>query len=191
MKRSVRSIPRESSNPAAKARKKASRGNFAALARSYGMPPYIEKNRKNLRYVGPVEKGFAWYWFARYVRLRDFKKYGTCIACNLPKPLEKLQAGHFSAAGSCGVELLMDETNVNGECDTCNAFDNFHLFGYAKNLDLRYGEGTANRLRFAAKTRLRDFSKEEYAEKARFYRAKCEELEPVDIYPSQEERMGE
>lgn len=99
-----------------------------------------------MRYEGNLYKGIFWYWFARYIRRRDAILFGTCISCGSFKSFEELQAGHFAPAGSCGMALIFDEANVNGECGRCNAFDGAHLWGYARNLDKRYGKGTAEKL---------------------------------------------
>jgi len=173
---------------ATKERKKAKKANFTAFARDWGMPAYVLKTGKTaLRYSGNIEKGVAWFWFARFVRARDAKKYGTCIACGKPFPYEKLQAGHFRAASNCGHGLLMDETNVNGECEQCNAWDDMHLFGYAQGLDDRHGEGTSFRLRNEPRAEGREPSRAEYLEKARIYRAKWHELMEIPLSTPPEE----
>ena len=116
------------------------------LMREYGMPNY-KSGRQALRYKSPPEKGIAWYWFSHYIRLRDALKWGKCISCDKPITFDEMDAGHFAPAKDCGLALLMDEKNVNGECNHCNAWDSVHLWGYEKNLDLRYGAGTANVLK--------------------------------------------
>lgn len=61
------------------------------------------------------------------------------------------QAGHYVPVGGNDVELCFDERNVNGECETCNAFDPFHLVPMKKNLISKYGIETVEELE-----RLRD-----------------------------------
>lgn len=101
----------------------------------------------HLRYKSNPLKGLYWYLFSIKVRKRDFEKYGTCISCGTPVfSWREFDAGHYIAAGQCGFALLFDERNVNGECGGCNGFDGTHLIGYAKRLDERYGEGTAQKL---------------------------------------------
>ena len=117
-----------------------------ALMKEYGMPNY-KSGRAVLRYKNPLEKGIAWFWFACYIRQRDVLKWGTCISCNKRTTFEDGNARHFIAASNCGLDLLMDEKNVNLECQGCNGFDQNHLWGYEKNLDARYGAGTASELK--------------------------------------------
>lgn len=140
------------------AKKKTSR---ASILREYGVPPFYK-----LRYTSNIYKGIYWYYLARYVRARDARAYGTCISCGKPKTYDELQAGHFAAAGSCGFDLVFDERNVNGECGGCNAYDENHLWGYARNLDLRYGKGTAKKLqdRYDKRhqTTTKEWSQDEY-----------------------------
>jgi len=113
-------------------------------------------------------KGVLWYATSLYVRIRDFRQWGKCINCgDLVRNWRELQAGHFINAGRCGFALLFDLTNVNGECGGCNAYDKQKL-GYERNLDLRYGPGTAQALKdryFASKkigATTKEYTKLEY-----------------------------
>lgn len=138
----------------------------ASILRSYGMP--AEYKSYNLRYKNPLEKGIYWYFFSLAIRKRDIEKYGTCISCEKEITVDTCDAGHFIPAGSCGPLLLFHSLNVNAECSHCNAWDDLHLLGYARNLDLRYGEGTSERLLQSHRERKnsllveKDFTREEY-----------------------------
>lgn len=125
-----------------------------------------------LRYKTPPEKGIYWYYFSHHVRRRDVLKYGTCISCGRPITYENSDAGHFMPAKHCGRDLLFDPLNVNAECSQCNAWDETHLIGYARNLDIRYGPGTADGLieRYNIVKRMgrvKDWKANEYADKIR------------------------
>lgn len=147
--------------------------NVSELLRSWGItdPNKIKAGAKGLRYRNPIEKGIYWHYMSLWIRERDIKKHGTCISCGKPITMENAQAGHFMPAQDCGRDLLFDETNLNAECGYCNGFDQTHLLGYAENLDKRYGEGTAMKLRERRneyrnrKTIVKDWKAEEYAEK--------------------------
>ena len=120
--------------------KKTKRGDKAALWITYGLnrPP-------KPRYEGL--KGIYWFVTSLYARIRDYKMWGACINCgDTVKSWRDLQAGHFINAARCGFDLLFDLKNVNGECGGCNGFDKQKL-GYEKNLDQRYGIGTAQALK--------------------------------------------
>lgn len=144
----------------------------ADLMRSFGIPEErVKMGASWLRYKNPAEKGLYWYWFSIYIRQRDIKKYGTCIACDKPITMENSNAGHFMPAEDCGRDLLFDELNVNAECQKCNAWDSTHLLGYAENLDRRYGNGTAMKLRSrratykASRVPVKDWNRTEYSRK--------------------------
>lgn len=137
----------------------------ASILRSWGILGPIW-----LRYKNPIEKGIYWYLFSKAVRTRDVEKYGTCVSCGRTITVDTCDAGHFIPAASCGIDLLFDPINVNAECSHCNAWDDLHLLGYAKTLDKRYGEETAEsllkqyRLNKGAPVK-KDFTRVQYIEK--------------------------
>jgi hypothetical protein len=129
-----------------------------------------------MRYKNPIQKGILWYLFSIAIRKRDVAKYGTCISCGKRITVETSDCGHFIPAASCGRDLLFNPYNNNAECTQCNAWDELHLFGYAKGLDNRYGVGTAEmllaqhrHLKYMEPTEKlkanKDFSAKEYEEK--------------------------
>jgi hypothetical protein len=85
-------------------------------------------------------------WFSRYIRLRDSDKngIGECITCGEKKPWRDLQNGHF--VGRRSYTMRFDELNCNAQCMGCNVYKHGDLYTYAKNLDLKYGDGTAEAL---------------------------------------------
>jgi hypothetical protein len=62
----------------------------------------------------------------------------VCIACNTPKPLSQMDAGHFYSAGNHSY-LRFNENNVHGECRKCNYFMSGHLLAYRENLIKKIG----------------------------------------------------
>ena len=84
--------------------------------------------------------------FNAYIRQRDSKDgYFTCISCFRTLPVESMNAGHYVPVKG-GSFLRFNEYNVNGECQRCNGFDEFHLIGYRKHLVLKIGEVKVTRL---------------------------------------------
>jgi hypothetical protein len=72
--------------------------------------------------------------FNRYIRERDSSNgYFVCIACGSEHPVAKMNAGHYVPVKNSSL-LRFNELNVNGECVSCNLFDQFHLVGYRKRL---------------------------------------------------------
>lgn len=99
-----------------------------------------------------AQKGVA-YWkkradkaFSVYIRQRDSDKNGLakCITCPTVKPWKEMQCGHFVKRS---VSLLRyDEENCNAQCAACNVWGYGQLYTYGKELDLKYGSGTAEKL---------------------------------------------
>jgi hypothetical protein len=88
-------------------------------------------------------------YFSQYVRYRDgeFKRGDwlvECITCGIEKPLKEMQAGHFVSRRVN--ELRFEEMNVNAQCIGCNMFKQGEQYLYSKNLDAKYGDGTADAL---------------------------------------------
>lgn len=111
----------------------------ADFQRSWGVPPNVKT-----RYVGV--KGIYWWHFSRFIRKRDFEKYGRCISCNkVIDDWRNAHAGHFVSAAESGPQLLFHPMNVHMQCPKCNnpMFTPHAGVGYAINLDKRYGLGTA------------------------------------------------
>lgn len=78
--------------------------------------------------------------FNAYIRQRDSKDgHFTCISCFKTLPVESMNAGHYVPVKG-GSFLRFHEDNVNGECQRCNGFDEFHLIGYRKHLLLKIGK---------------------------------------------------
>jgi hypothetical protein len=78
--------------------------------------------------------------FNAYIRQRDSKDgFFTCISCFKTLPVESMNAGHYVPVKG-GSFLRFHEDNVNGECQRCNGFDEFHLVGYRKHLLLKIGK---------------------------------------------------
>ncbi len=87
--------------------------------------------------------------FSKYIRMRDGVKtehgwYAGCITCGAYKPVAQQQAGHF-VSRACN-KLRFDEENVNVQCFSCNVKQHGNQFEYAKQVDLKYGDGTADKL---------------------------------------------
>jgi len=85
-------------------------------------------------------------YFSIYVRTRDSDRYGNaeCISCGVKKPWKQQQAGHFVRRSVNA--LRYDDENVNAQCVGCNMFKAGEQYLYSKALDMKYGDGTAEKL---------------------------------------------
>lgn len=82
---------------------------------------------------------------SQYVRLRDSTNgYGQCITCGRNYFWKDAQCGHFVSRKTN--TLRYDEENTNLQCVGCNMFKAGEQYAYSKALDLKYGDGTAEKL---------------------------------------------
>jgi len=87
--------------------------------------------------------------FSLYVRYRDGKQTNgsweaQCITCERWLPLKQMHAGHFQSRRYSSTRY--DKENVNAQCAGCNTFNQGEQYKYAKALEVKYGEGTAEKL---------------------------------------------
>lgn len=87
--------------------------------------------------------------WSKYIRYRDGEKrmdgwYSECITCGVEKPIAQMQCGHF-VSRSCNL-LRFNEQNTNAQCVKCNMFHSGEQYEYARQLDYKYGDGTAESL---------------------------------------------
>ena len=137
------------------------------------------------RYEG--RKGVYWNLVSKYVRIRDFHKFGTCISCGKPfRKWEESQAGHYAPAQNCGFGLLFDLDNIHGECPSCNnpVFSSGKLIPYRSNLVNRYGERWVKKLDKKYEDRHKETTKEwtqkEYDKEIKKLQKKIKKLENED-----------
>ena len=88
-------------------------------------------------------------YFSLYIRYRDSEIVGserlaTCITCGVKKPIKEMQNGHF-VSRVCS-KLRYNETNCNAQCMPDNVMKHGDLYEYARQLDLKFGDGTAEKL---------------------------------------------
>lgn len=90
-------------------------------------------------------------YFSKYIRYRDgrysheLQGWETmCITCGKWAPIESMQNGHFVTRSN--TTLRYNEENCNAQCYSCNVMRHGDLYTYAKELDAKYGKGTAERL---------------------------------------------
>ena len=82
--------------------------------------------------------------FNKYIRNRDSSNgYFVCISCGGEHPVSKMNAGHYVPVKNSSL-LRFNEFNTNGECITCNLFDQFHLIGYRKRLIDKIGSNAVD-----------------------------------------------
>ena len=88
--------------------------------------------------------------FNTYIRLRD--KGRPCISCG--KALQgKYDAGHYYSVGSYP-NLRFNESNVHGQCVTCNQHKHGNLLEYTEGITKRIGKARLEELKAMRNDRL-------------------------------------
>lgn len=111
--------------------------------------PRIKKKKVGVKKVAKPKtvstlKKKVWRIFSWYIRLRDSDDQGYCYCFTSGKRMhwKDAQAGHFVSRKYNNT--LYHERNVHAQ----SPYDNCHLSGnqyiYGKNLDIKYGPGTAD-----------------------------------------------
>lgn len=80
-----------------------------------------------------------WKIFARWVKERD---RWTCVTCGRKVDGYSANAGHYIAAGACGLEYYFSERNVHCQCTVCNLRLEGNRPAYRAFILSRYGETT-------------------------------------------------
>lgn len=77
--------------------------------------------------------------FSRYIRLRDADENGyiRCISCGKIHHFSEMDCGHFINRSHMATRY--DEQNCNGQCRSCNRFDEGNNIGYTRGLIAKYG----------------------------------------------------
>lgn len=89
-------------------------------------------------------------WFSYFIRLRDaFESNGVlvnkCFTCGKFKSAKELQCGHFVKRQHKGTRY--SEINCECQCGGCNKFLQGNDVEFAKNLELKHGKGTVEKLK--------------------------------------------
>jgi hypothetical protein len=104
--------------------------------------------------------------FSLYIRARD----KSCITCGAK---ENLQCGHFQSRKHNATRF--SEINCASQCVRCNMFNQGEQYEFGKQLDLKYGEGTSEKLKQKAQE-IKKWTVYELQELIETYKRKTEEL---------------
>jgi hypothetical protein len=110
----------------------------------------------------------AYNIFSLYIRKRDARQ--GCITCGSKT---NLQCGHFQSRKHNATRF--SETNCQAQCVRCNMFNSGEQYEFGKQLDLKYGGGTAERLKKKAQE-IKKWTIPELEELIETYKRKVEEL---------------
>ena len=113
--------------------------------------------------------------FSVYIRIREASDTGAavCFTCGKMAHYKTLQNGHGFSRRFMATRF--DEKNCQVQCVKCNIFDSGQQYRFTKNLDIKYGEGTAEELEHISRSILK-ISRVEYEEKIVYYKSLVEKL---------------
>lgn len=107
-------------------------------------------------------------WFSKFIRLRDSEdEYVRCITCGTRKHWKEVDAGHFQTRTKYSTRW--DERNVNAQCKGCNMKNGGQQYVHGKEIDKKYGEGTADEI-VCLSNQIVKFSTQELRDMAKKYR---------------------
>jgi hypothetical protein len=89
--------------------------------------------------------------FSEYIRRRDADKDGyiKCCTCPTKKHWKEMDCGHFISRRYEATRH--NDKNAGPQCPHCNRFNQGKQFEFAKYVDKRWGEGTADELLLLSK----------------------------------------
>jgi len=112
-------------------------------------------------------------WFSKYVRLRDADSRGMCkcITCETVKHWKEMDCGHFQSRRYTATRW--HSQNSHSQCQKCNKYQAGEQFRHGKEIDLMYGEGTAQFLETLSRT-IYKMNKTEVMETAKEFKRQAE-----------------
>ena len=123
----------------------------------------------------PVKKAKLHTIFSKFIRLRDTDAdgYCNCICCGVRTAWPNVQCGHFMIRER--MPTTWDEQNCAGQRDGCNMSASGNQYEMGLALDVRYGNGTAEKLVIKSKG-LQKFTTAELDEKIAYYTEQVQRL---------------
>ena len=140
------------------------------------------RSKTSRRSVSSLKKKL-WRIFSIFIRLRDSDKDGvcSCITCGFRERWNSgmIDAGHFRSRKHSNT--LFHEKNVHAQCKKCNGFGAGEQYIYGKELDERYGEGTADELTQLSR-QSKSFTIYELENLIKYYQEEIEKLKSEKNY---------
>ncbi len=108
-------------------------------------------------------------WFSLYIRLREATPEGMvqCFTSGRVYHYKQMHAGHFMSRRYLATRFC--EINVQPQSPADNLFGQGEQYKFGLNLDLKYGEGTAEELQYKAKQTVK-LSRVDYEEEIIYYK---------------------
>lgn len=115
--------------------------------------------------------------FSRFVRMRvaDESGHANCFTCGVNRHWREVDAGHFITRAKYATRW--DEVNVQFQCKRCN-MNGGRQFEFGRNLNAKYGEGTADEI-YLKSNRPARYTIEELTQMIAHYTAEVREFEKI------------
>jgi hypothetical protein len=116
-----------------------------------------------------------WKIFSEYRRLLDTDQNGNghCVTCGKPLHWKEGHCGHFISRRHKATKY--DEQNTALQCAYCNTYNQGEQFKFAKEIDKRYGKGTADKILIKSRN-VSKFGTFEIDQLTKYYKEKLKEL---------------
>ena len=116
--------------------------------------------------------------FSEYIRRRyaNHKGIAECYTCGTKKHWKELQCGHFQSRKHYATRW--NETNCQVQCAACNVFRYGEQFRFGRNLDIEFGNGTAEGL-YQLSSQVMKYTNFELVEMIEHYKEKLAQLDKL------------
>ena len=114
-------------------------------------------------------------WFSLFIRLRDADENGIviCFTSGRAYHYKNIHAGHFISRKRLSTRFC--EVNVQPQSAADNIFGQGEQYTFGKELDYKYGKGTAEELHIKSLRTLK-ISRSDYEEKISYYKTAVDKL---------------
>lgn len=118
--------------------------------------------------------------FSLWIRLRDSDDTGhcKCVTCGKIMHYRDAHCGHFISRRHKATRW--NEQNCSSQCPYCNTYCQGKQFEFSREIDRRYGKGTADKLLVMSKATSK-IGKFEIDHLSKYYKSKAEELKRMKI----------
>ena len=108
-------------------------------------------------------------WFSLYIRLREATDEGMvqCFTSGRIYHYKQMHAGHFMSRRHLATRWC--EINVQPQSPADNLFGQGEQYKFGLNLDIKYGEGTAEELQYKARQTVK-LSRVDYEDEISYYK---------------------
>jgi len=134
----------------------------------------MKKRKKTItKLKKELDKVFSLYIRQRDMLVPDGTDYVVCFTCSSVKHWKEMHAGHFMSRKH--LSTRWDLENVQVQCPKCNLFGQGEQYQFGIMLDVKYGPGTADKLKAYTKLTIK-MTSADYEEMIDIYKKKLAQL---------------